>query len=178
MSLIGWPQVELTADTGLGRNQVAVHAAHNAASAEETGILLRPTTDERQIEADVRQLDAFLIIDGKHHVPLQRPVVTIGRRANNDVVVDAATVSRRHAQIHWRFGRFIITDLGSRGGTFVNGRRIDECILQPGDVITLSDKSLIYGEGLDETRRTRTSASLDSEATHLFTPIIVTDQSD
>lgn len=177
-TLIGWPHVELAANTGLGRNQIAVRAAHNAELREETGVLIRSADSRQQIEAVLLELDAFLIVDGKHHVPLRQPVIAIGRRANNDVVVDAATVSRRHAQIRWRFGRFIVTDLGSRGGTYVNGRRVDECVLQPGDVITLSDKSLIYGEGLDETRRIHPHSSTLSESTQLFAPISVSDQSD
>ncbi|HSM55131.1 MAG TPA: FHA domain-containing protein, partial [Candidatus Sulfomarinibacteraceae bacterium] len=47
-------------------------------------------------------------------------------------------------------GRFILYDLGSRGGITVNGERAKECLLQPGDLIALSDKiPLIYGEGLE-----------------------------
>ena len=40
----------------------------------------------------------------------------------------------------------MLYDLGSTGGTFVNGQGVQECVLRPGDVISLAGVSLIYGE--------------------------------
>jgi pSer/pThr/pTyr-binding forkhead associated (FHA) protein len=40
----------------------------------------------------------------------------------------------------------VIYDLGSSGGTLVNGDRVSECLLQPGDVINLAGVQVIYGE--------------------------------
>jgi hypothetical protein len=95
-------------------------------------------------------LDAFLIVNGRRHVPLDRPVITVGRRMDNDVIIDSPIVSRQHAQIRWRYGRFVLYDAGSRGGVAVNGDPCTECVLQPGDLITLAGRvSLIYGEGLE-----------------------------
>ncbi len=92
---------------------------------------------------------AFLILNGTRTIPLERPVITLGRRAENNIILDAPSVSRTHAQIRLRYGRYVLYDLGSRGGTFVNGQRIQECVLQPGDVIALGPggAQLIYGEG-------------------------------
>ncbi len=92
---------------------------------------------------------AFLILNGDRTIPIDKPVVTLGRRTDNHIVLDNLAVSRTHAQIRLRFGRYVLYDLGSRGGTFVNGRRIEECVLQPGDVISLGQggAQLIYGEG-------------------------------
>lgn len=98
----------------------------------------------------LRALDAFLIVNGRRHVPLDRPIVTIGRRMDNDVIIDSPVVSRQHAHLRWRYGRFVLYDAGSRGGVAVNGEPCTECVLQPGDLITLSGRvSLIYGEGLE-----------------------------
>jgi hypothetical protein len=98
----------------------------------------------------LRALDAFLIVNGRRHVPLDKPVLTVGRRIDNDVIIDSPVVSRQHAQIRWRYGRFVLYDAGSRGGVAVNGEPCTECVLQPGDLITLSGRvSLIYGEGLE-----------------------------
>ena len=72
--------------------------------------------------------------------------MTLGRRSDCDIVLDSRSVSRRHAQLRWRFGRFIIYDLGSRAGTLVNEQPITEFALRPGDVIELAETSLIYGE--------------------------------
>jgi pSer/pThr/pTyr-binding forkhead associated (FHA) protein len=61
-------------------------------------------------------------------------------------VIDDARVSRSHAQLRLRFGHYVVYDLGSSGGTFVNGQRIEECVLRPGDVISLGGVPVIYGE--------------------------------
>ena len=90
---------------------------------------------------------AFLVLNGIRTIQLDRPVINIGRRVDNDIILEDSRVSRVHAQIRQRFGRFMLYDLGSRSGTIVNGQRIVECVLQPGDVITLGGSQLLYGEG-------------------------------
>jgi hypothetical protein len=91
---------------------------------------------------------AFLIINGTRTILLDQPILNIGRRLDNQLILEDNRVSRSHAQIRQRFGRYMLYDLGSRGGTCVNGQRIVECVLQPGDVITLGGTQLIYGEGI------------------------------
>jgi pSer/pThr/pTyr-binding forkhead associated (FHA) protein len=59
-------------------------------------------------------------------------------------------VSRQHAQIRWRFDRFILYDVSSRGRTAVNGELVSETVLRAGDVIALSDALLVYAEGREE----------------------------
>jgi phosphoserine phosphatase RsbU/P len=66
----------------------------------------------------------------------------IGRR---DVAIplDSATISRRHAEmVRDPFGRWWIRDLGSRNGTHVNGARVTESLVKPGDLIQIGDFSL------------------------------------
>lgn len=167
--LLSRPQVDVTANTALGRNAIAVRCAHIMTD-DGTEPLDRSATGltgRTQVDEALRALDAFVVVAGRYHVVLDKPLMRIGRKASNDIVVNAPTVSRRHAQLRWRFGRFILVDLGSRGGTTVNGRRVDECVLHPGDVIGLSDQTLIYGEGSDETRRVRPVAA---DETQLYTP--------
>jgi hypothetical protein len=91
-------------------------------------------------------LNAFLIINGNSHFPLNRSVTNIGRRLDNHLVLDDPRVSRNHIQIRASKGRFIIFDLNSTGGTYVNGKRINQCILNPGDVISLAGVPIIYGQ--------------------------------
>lgn len=55
---------------------------------------------------------------------LAKPATSIGRWEDNDVVVDDRWVSRHHAQIHREDEAYVIQDLDSKNGTFVNGRRI------------------------------------------------------
>jgi len=63
---------------------------------------------------------------------------TIGRQAGNDICIPEQHVSRQHAVINYRDGIFMITDLGSANGTFVNDRQLTEAFpLASGDVIRL-----------------------------------------
>jgi pSer/pThr/pTyr-binding forkhead associated (FHA) protein len=114
--------------------------------------------------ADIAAMDAYLIVDGQRHVPLNKPVISLGRNIDNDVVLDAPTVSRQHAQIRWRYGRFILYDVSNRGRTQVNNQTVNEMVLQSGDVISLSDVKLIYGEGEPQRRpRQRRASNLNDE---------------
>lgn len=90
--------------------------------------------------------DAFVIIDGIRVIPLNQAIVNIGRRIENILVVDDPRVSRTHAQLRAINGRYIIFDLNSTGGTFVNGKRVNQSVLYPGDVISLAGAELIYGQ--------------------------------
>jgi hypothetical protein len=56
--------------------------------------------------------------------PLDKAVITIGRSSENDIVIDDAEVSRHHARLSRSRGKWILEDLGSRNGTFVDGQRI------------------------------------------------------
>jgi hypothetical protein len=89
--------------------------------------------------------NAFLIVDGQVF-PLNRTVINIGRRADNHLCLPDPRVSRAHAQIRAIRGQYVLFDLNSTGGTMVNGRRINQYTLKPGDVISLSSLPLIYGE--------------------------------
>jgi pSer/pThr/pTyr-binding forkhead associated (FHA) protein len=73
-------------------------------------------------------------------------VVSIGRRFDNHIILDDSRVSRAHAQLRLRFGHYVVYDLSSTGGTFVNDKRVEECVLRPGDVISLGGVTMIYGE--------------------------------
>lgn len=98
----------------------------------------------------IKTTDAFLILHGREHIPLDRPVIRIGRRMDNDIILDMPSISRRHALIRWRQRYFVLYDVSSHGRTVVNGTRIREHILRPGDVIALSDVLMVYGEGRDD----------------------------
>lgn len=127
----------------------------------------------------IRKLDAFLILEGQTHIPLSQSVISIGRHTDNDVVLDSPTISRKHAQVRWRYGRFVIYDLGSRSGTKVNGEAVQEYVLQPGDVITLSQTTLIYGEGASTSqRRQLRSSALDGSQTQGMRPADLDDELD
>ena len=63
----------------------------------------------------------------------------LGRRPDCDVVFANATVSRRHARLRFRDGKWVAQDLDSTNGTTVNGMRVGRCELLPGDLLRLGD---------------------------------------
>jgi hypothetical protein len=100
---------------------------------------------------------AFLIVDGVRTVSLTRQGLTIGRRPDLSLVLEDIHVSRLHAQIRLVDGRYVIFDLDSSGGTYVNDQRVAQCVLHPGDVISLAGVHLVFGQEssspLDETQK-------------------------
>jgi hypothetical protein len=89
---------------------------------------------------------AFLIIQGTRTIPLTQAVINIGRNETNDLVIEDLHVSREHAQLRAVRGRYMIFDLNSTGGTFVNGVQITQLELTPGDLISLAGIPIIYGQ--------------------------------
>ena len=90
--------------------------------------------------------NAFLIINGLTTYLLTEPVINIGRDLSNQVQLDDLRVSRLHAQLRLIQGRFVIFDLDSLGGTFVNDVAVSRHVLNPGDVINLAGVPLVYGQ--------------------------------
>lgn len=88
----------------------------------------------------------FLILEGQRHTNLLAPIVSIGRALDNDVIVEDPRVSRHHAQLRRRYGRYVLYDLGSTGGTQINGYPVEECVLHTGDVLSLAGVQIVYGE--------------------------------
>lgn len=79
---------------------------------------------------------------------LDKSEISIGREAGGDVFVNDEKVSRQHARLTSRFGDYVLEDLGSTNGTFVNTQRITgHRILKPGDTILLGENvNLLFEE--------------------------------
>lgn len=135
------PEVRLVPEPGQPARQVLV-----SAEADGPGPSTRTMTAMPAPAAAVAMPRAFVIVNGERTVGLNEPVLTIGRRLDSDLVVDDPRVSRAHAQLRLRFGHYVVYDLGSSAGTYVNGQRVEECVLRPGDVISLGGVPIIYGE--------------------------------
>lgn len=69
---------------------------------------------------------------------------TAGRRPDSDIFLDDVTVSRRHAEFFRRDGRFLVRDVGSLNGTYVQRDRIDEAVLRIGDEVQIGKYRLIF----------------------------------
>ena len=90
----------------------------------------------------------FAIEDGGEVVvlPLLADVVRIGRSAATDIVLDDASVSRRHALVVRRGAKTCILDDRSLNGVRVNGERVSEAELREGDVVVVGHVTLRYLE--------------------------------
>jgi len=77
--------------------------------------------------------------------PLSGNQVVIGREEGMDIALQDPESSRRHALISWRGGQFVIEDLGSTNGSFVNGVQITAPqVLNPGDSIGIGQTALVF----------------------------------
>jgi len=88
--------------------------------------------------------EAFLVLEGYKLVPLLHAVVRIGRRLENNIVIDDPRVSRFHAELRAVDGNYELLDLNSLGGTYINGLRITKSILYAGDEISLAGFTMVY----------------------------------
>lgn len=69
---------------------------------------------------------------------------TAGRRPESDIFLDDVTVSRKHAEFVRREGQFVVRDVGSLNGTYVQRDRIDEAVLRPGDEVQIGKYRLVF----------------------------------
>jgi pSer/pThr/pTyr-binding forkhead associated (FHA) protein len=73
--------------------------------------------------------------------PIEGDVLTIGREAGNGVTINDAEVSRKHSKLTRQGNVYVIEDMGSTNGTFVNGQRLTAPhVLQPGQVISFGEQ--------------------------------------
>ena len=79
-------------------------------------------------------------LDGSAPIVLEKPIILIGRHQDCDIPLPAhAKVSRRHCCIVQAGERYVVRDLGSMNGLRVNGERVQEVELHPGDEVAVAD---------------------------------------
>jgi len=70
-------------------------------------------------------------------------VASVGRDLENEVVLDDPAASRRHAEIEFKDGAYVLTDLGSINGTLVNAERVTSRRLADGDRIVVGQNEIV-----------------------------------
>ncbi len=114
-------------------------------------------------------LPKFVIEEGPNpgqEVTLTKSEFVIGRQAGVDFVIASSAVSRRHLRIFQQGGQYLVEDLGSSNGTFVNGQRISKpTLLQNGDRLQLGQAIRL------------SIAGLPSSSATLMSPAVVADRS-
>ncbi len=155
------PSVILSADALLLPEEVFIDLKETPRSpASETGVIsLGP--DGNPAGGEIRTVVIpLLILQGEKTVSLNKSVINLGRKSSNHIVINDLRVSRNHAQIRKVKDDYVIFDVGSSGGTFINSNRVDQHTLRPGDVISLSGYTMIYAvdqSAVEETQKGITS---------------------
>ena len=154
-TLLAYPSVEIERDDGLPPGDIRVSCAMVDASGEEvepdaktlgavesghTMVLDR----EKLLKERPRAPKASLQQKEAPPVSLGPDPVLIGRDPQNDVVLDDRRVSRKHAEIRLRLGRYTLYDLQSTNGTYVNGRRVAEKVLENGDKVSIGGLEIVF----------------------------------
>ena len=114
-------------------------------SAEDFGHTMVYSADRaaRPLEPLAPSRRALLVGEGKRTV-LSGSRLLIGRSRDCDLTLEDPNASRRHAELRNEDGSWIVADLGSTNGIKVNGRRVKEAVLQPGDELTLGLAKLTF----------------------------------
>ncbi len=130
------------------------------AVSENTTITFHPTLPTDPVEEDVIVEvgeitdDAVMVVmrgskAGSRFV-LDEPVTTAGRHPDSDIFLDDITVSRRHAEVIRTADGYLVRDVGSLNGTYVNRERIDESDLASGDEVQVGKFKLVFYFGAGE----------------------------
>lgn len=104
---------------------------------------------------------------------IAKDVITIGRHPNNDVSIPQEAISRHHAKIERKDDGFMVVDLNSSNGTFVNGERITQKSVDEGDILTMGDVEFGFSRKPPELRKEES----ESETTVSFIQEAVDDNS-
>lgn len=98
--------------------------------------------------AEPPRADGYLVSTAGHRsgarFGLHGDVVTAGRHPESDIFLDDITVSRRHVELSRSPSGHVIRDVGSLNGTYLNGNRIDDAALTPGDELQIGKFKLMY----------------------------------
>ena len=122
----------------------AAIAGAAAQGAPQTMVFPQEATRREQPRA---QQGGASLIDTTHGktFPLSSARQLIGRESNCDIVIPDINASRTHAELRFEQpGVWVLTDLGSTNGTFVNGRQITSQVLQGGERIVMGTTNLQF----------------------------------
>ena len=80
---------------------------------------------------------------------LEGDQIDIGRDSTNEIVINDAEISRRHARMTFQGGKYVLEDLGSTNGTFVNGQRLaGPRVLKAGEVVSFGEQIVMVFEAM------------------------------
>ena len=135
------PRQPTAADTTLSLGavtmpEVAEPGEARLTAADESAVQALPAGSALLIVKRGPNAEARFILDAER--------TTAGRRPDSDIFLDDVTVSRRHAEFLRREGRFVVRDVGSLNGTYVQRDRIEEAVLRDGDEVQIGKYRLVF----------------------------------
>jgi pSer/pThr/pTyr-binding forkhead associated (FHA) protein len=133
------------ADAPLVETTISLGALVPPEAAEETGL---STADQAAVDA-LPVGSALLVVQRGPNAGarflLDAERTTAGRRPESDIFLDDVTVSRKHAEFVRRDdGQFLVRDVGSLNGTYVDRDRIEEAVLKDGDEVQIGKYRLVF----------------------------------
>ncbi len=103
----------------------------------------------------------FAVVKGKDagkELVVRKPLVTLGTLAENDLVLTDPTVSRNHAVVEEKADGYVVRDLASTNGTFLDGVRVREAYLAAGSVITVGKTEIAFSPIEERIEASRSSS--------------------
>lgn len=93
----------------------------------------------------------FFYPESKHQLPdryfeIMKSPTSIGRHPSQDIVILVDSISRAHVKLEFNGRAWVVTDLGSSNGTFLNGDRISISAIHPGDKLKLGDVGFVVSD--------------------------------
>ena len=154
LALVTRPTIDFETDDRLSLGEFGIQAqlvqppeeevpdlpADAGAAAGDFGhtMVYSPDRAARKLEPrDAPRGGRALLVGEDKRVVLSGSRLLIGRSRDCDITIDDPNVSRRHAELRNEDGRWVVADLGSTNGVKVNGRRVENSALEPGDDIVL-----------------------------------------
>jgi NhaP-type Na+/H+ and K+/H+ antiporter len=131
-----------------------------SSSSVSTGKTINLFSSAKKKKPAANVINGYLITADETYHKIKKAIINIGRREDNDLVIDNLRVSRVHAQIRQIDNKHVVFDLDSTTGTKVNGVKVRQHALNHGDVIEIADVPVIYmtneGDDLNEENKTKT----------------------
>lgn len=104
--------------------------------------------------------------------PLDDSILKIGRSKENNIALDGLMVSRFHAEIRSQDGNFVLRDLDSTNGSYVNDQRIAEHVLEAGDQIQIGENLLVFQSNARQKSRSHLTPAVSAMPAVPLTPAV------
>jgi hypothetical protein len=128
------------------------HEEHPTGVFHPDDLVVDPSEDDVRVERGDLPPDVGVLVlksgaDAGMRFVLSAPLTTAGRHPRSDIFLDDITVSRRHVEVSRSPSGYVVRDVGSLNGTYVNRERIDEATLTDGDEVQIGKFKLVFFGG-------------------------------